>query len=187
VGSGEHAVLLGHAGKNLQRGQRFVAIAGVVGVSMQAQESNSSRGIGGRGGRILEGLASRRQRAQRSWWLLGIEEATAFGVVEAREHSVTDLLGKAEIAQVACRLVSIETSGGSVSVIFQYAGNRSIGCGGIGISDHVRQAAFFAPALRQDSIERAQREAARVFYLQRPSGAEVGRDTERIPADVNCL
>src|SRR5438105_12949597 len=154
---------------------------------MQAQESNSGRGVGGWGGRILEGLASRRQCAQRSWWLLGIEEAAAFGVAEARDHSVTDFLGKAEIAQVACRLVSIETSGGSVSVIFQYAGNRSIGCGGIGISDHVRQAAFFAPALRQDSIERAQREAASEVDLQDLSSLEIRGDAERIPADVNRL
>ena len=154
---------------------------------MQAQESNSSRGIGGGCRRVLKGLASRRQRAQRSWWLLGIEEATAFGVVETRDHSVTDFLGKAEIAQVACRLVSIETSGGSVSVIFQYAGNRSIGCGGIGISDHVRQAAFFAPALRQDPIERAEREAAREVDLQGLSGLEIRGDAERVPADVNCL
>src|SRR5205085_3273959 len=173
--------------KNFQRGKGFLAIAGIVRVGMQAQQRDGGRRIGGWGGRIVEGLASRRQRAQRSWWLLGIEEATAFGVVEAREHSVTDLLGKAEIAQVACRLVSIETSGGSVSVIFQYAGNRSIGCGGIGISDHVRQAAFFAPALRQDPIERSQREAARVFYFQRLSGAEVGRDAQRVPAHINCL
>src|SRR5207248_5889652 len=107
VGSGEHAVLLRHAGKNFQRGQRFVAIASVVGVSMQAQERNSSRGIGSGRGRVLKRLASRRQRAQRSWWLLGIEETTAFSVVKADDHSVTDLLGKAEIAQVACRLVSI--------------------------------------------------------------------------------
>src|SRR5438309_11919650 len=123
---------------------------------MQAQQRDGGRGICGGCRRVLKGLASRRQRAQRSWWLLGIEEAAAFGVVEARDHSVTDLLGKAEIAQIACRLVGIETSGGGVSVIFQYAGNRSIGCSGIGISDHVRQAAFFASALPQAPMERAE-------------------------------
>src|SRR5271165_7576404 len=104
VGARVNAELFCRASENLQRVFGLVAIFGLAGIGVQAQQGDCGTGIA-RGSRcVLERLAPRRQSSQLQplfEWRLSIEEAAGCRVGEAADHLVGDLPGEAEVTEVA--------------------------------------------------------------------------------------
>ena len=124
VGRGKDPELPGEPGQHLQRLLRFLAIALLVGESVQPQQRDGSHGISRGSGRILKRLAPRAQHSQGFLGSAGggVEKAAGHGVKEALDHLVRDALREIEIAEVGGGLVGIEAGDRGEGVIVQQAG-----------------------------------------------------------------
>ena len=96
--------MLHDAGKGWPAFFGDLAVFGAPAEGLKAQQRGGGGGIAGRRGRILQGLAARRQRAQRRRslsWRGSIEESAGGAVVEARDHGVGQLDGGVVILHFA--------------------------------------------------------------------------------------
>ena len=201
VGAGEDPVLLRHAGEDLQRPLRFLAIALVMGVGVQPQQRDGGGGVAGRRGRILEGLAPGRKRAdlRRSSGappLAGfakggdfdfsyIEESAAGLVIEPLDHGIADAAGKVEVAERGRGFIGIETGNRGEGVIIQQAGDVAMLRLRVGVGDDVFKPGLRLPRFCQNAVQRAQREVAGVVELQHARGVQIGGNAQRVPVDIH--
>src|SRR5689334_18002088 len=89
----------------------MVIIFFVVGVAIHTQQSDRSGGITRRRGRVLNWLAWRRQRTERSSLQLaqcGVEEPSADSIEKALDHLICNALSEAEVIQVRGGFIGIE-------------------------------------------------------------------------------
>src|SRR5690348_18140435 len=92
-----------------------------------------------------------------------------------------------KVAEVGGSFVGVQAGQRGEGIIVEQAGNTRFFRAGFRVGDHVLQASLVIPALREDAVERTQREAAGILELQRPRRLKVGGDAERVPAYVNRL
>ena len=96
-------------------------------------------------------------------------------------------LREVEVADRAGDFVGVEAGERGEGVVVEQAANETLlGCG-IGVGDHVRQAALLVPRLGQNAVERAQRELARIVQIQHLRRLQIRRDAHRVPVHVDRL
>src|SRR6185437_3794871 len=105
-----------------------------------------------------------------------VEERPTACVVKTGNHGVRDLDGKAIVTQVSAGLACIEAGDHGEGIVVEHARDWALACLWIRVSDDVQQARSRTPALRENSIERAQSKFARCVQIQHLRSLQVRRD-----------
>src|ERR1019366_1424999 len=97
-----------------------------------------------------------------------------------RDGKVRRLPGSVEIFPVECRLIRIEQRNSTENLIVERPIEPRA-------SDAMRESAFVAPRLRENPIERLEREDSALcalFFAQYGRCIEIGRDKHGVPCNV---
>ena len=115
-----------------------------------------------------------------------IEERSRRAVVELRDHGVRQLYGRLVEAHLAARDPAVNAGVHRHGVIVESAGDFLRGRLAVrfAVSNHVLKRFRPIPGLRQNPVQREQRECARRLRTQNASGLEVRSHRHRVPARI---
>src|SRR5262249_2125797 len=119
IGGSEHAVMLRDPCECCESVLCQITVFCLVGVSIEAQQSDCRRGISCGCGRVLQRFTLCAYRAQPLTISRSIYKATADRIVKACDHCVSNFAGKLEIAEISSDFVGVQTGNGNEGVIVQ--------------------------------------------------------------------
>src|ERR1039457_982254 len=137
----------------------------------------------GGGGRVLQRLAARSQRAERRHSVLrygGIVERSGCMVVEADNHGVGQLEGCTVVAHVAGGDPGVDECMNGESVIVEHAGDFFVRRCDATVRDYVAQRSVSIPGFLREPVQSEQRKLPGRVHAEHARGLKVGGDGHRI-------